>query len=300
VCTTLLMLIAAVGLAACVTTGPPATPATVTFADPPVAAAQIGAEDLQALETFYESAFGLKEVGSIPGAVMLNFGETVHAARSNPSPQIAIMGDARYAHDPVAHLVFAVADMQATVSAIEAAGGRIGSIRRSGKNGPIIRVSATDPTGNALELVPTPATKLATPPSLAMPATVAFARVSLHAIQLGAWNVALAEKFYQSAFGLKEVDRVPWGVMLNSGETVQAAKSNPGPQIVLMRPNYRAVGVIPHLILAVTDMQAAAAVIQTAGGCITSMARFGQNGLIIGVALDPAGNRLELVQPPAR
>jgi predicted enzyme related to lactoylglutathione lyase len=325
--TSLLALIATVGPVGCVTIEPPVTPATVASAGISTDAVQIGAVDVPDLEKFYKSAFGLKEVDRIPGAVMLNFGETERAAKSNPSPQIVIMHrphDAKYGiFDTVPHLILAVTDMQPTVSAIEAAGGRINSMHRFGNNGPPIDVVAVDTSGNRLELVqrPTPVTNLATLPSVATPATPAFAGVSLDAVQIAAWNVPLVEKFYQSAFGLNEVDRNPWAVRLDLGEPGQAAKSDPSPQIVITRPSRVIFDVVPHLIFAVTDMQAAVSAIEGAGGCITSMARFGQNGqatlrvildhrdfchidvrqfgkngLIIGIAADPAGNRLELVQ----
>jgi predicted enzyme related to lactoylglutathione lyase len=56
---------------------------------------------------------------------------------------------------------------------------------------------------------------------------------------------------------------------------------------------------VPHLILSVTDMDATAAAIQAAGGKLLGKPRaFGHTGMIIGMAVDPAGNRLELIQQP--
>jgi len=56
-----------------------------------------------------------------------------------------------------------------------------------------------------------------------------------------------------------------------------------------------------HLIFNVTDAAATAAAVKAAGG---SMDRepmpFGNTGIVIGIAADPAGNRIELIQRPQR
>lgn len=135
-------------------------------------------------------------------------------------------------------------------------------------------------------------------------AGTAVAGVSLDAARIGAVDVPALEKFYESAFGLREVLRLQrpgmLEVMLNFGDTVQAAKSNRSAQIVIMhRPTNAIHDTVPHLILDVTDMEATAAAIQAAGGHMEGKPRpFGKTGMIIGLARDPAGNRLELIQRP--
>ncbi|MEJ0008445.1 MAG: hypothetical protein WDM77_19305 [Steroidobacteraceae bacterium] len=58
-------------------------------------AARVGAVDVAALARFYQAAFGLQEVNrlELPGRleIMLNFGDSVAAAKANPAAQIVIM-----------------------------------------------------------------------------------------------------------------------------------------------------------------------------------------------------------------
>jgi predicted enzyme related to lactoylglutathione lyase len=139
-----------------------------------------------------------------------------------------------------------------------------------------------------------------------MLAGAAMAGVSLDAARIGAVDVPALAKFYQSAFGLQEVNRLQFRdmieIMLNFGDTVQAAKSNPSAQIVIMhRASDTLPDTVPHLILNVTDMGATAAAIEAAGGHMDGKPRpFGKTGMVIGLARDPAGNRLELIQQPKR
>ena len=137
-------------------------------------------------------------------------------------------------------------------------------------------------------------------------AGAALGGATLDAARIGAMDVPALEKFYEAAFGLKEVNRLQLPgmleVMLNFGGTEQAAKSNPSAQIVIMhRASDALADPVPHLILDVTDIKAAAAAIEAAGGHMEGKPRpFGKTGLVIGLARDPAGNRLELIQRPRR
>jgi predicted enzyme related to lactoylglutathione lyase len=137
-------------------------------------------------------------------------------------------------------------------------------------------------------------------------ASAAAAGVSLNAARVGAEDVQALANFYESAFGMQEVNRLQFPgmleIMLNFGGTVQAAKGNPRPQIVIMHRASNAIDdPVPHLIFNVTDMTATAAAIQAAGGQMNGKPRpFGKTGIVIGLARDPAGNRLELIQQPKR
>jgi predicted enzyme related to lactoylglutathione lyase len=140
-----------------------------------------------------------------------------------------------------------------------------------------------------------------------LPGQPALADVSLNAGRIGAQNVPAVAKFYEDAFGLKEVNRinVPGGnveIMLNFGDTAQAAKANPNAQVVIMhRPSDDIKDPVPHLIFNVSDLTATAAAVQAAGGMMQGKPRpFGHTGMLIGFAVDPAGNRLELIQQPRR
>lgn len=141
----------------------------------------------------------------------------------------------------------------------------------------------------------------------ALAAGVAGAGVTLNSARLGAEDVVALGKFYESAFGLKEVNRLAFGggqveIFLNFGDTVDAAKANTQAQIVLMhRDSDELKDPVPHIIFNVTDMAATVAAVKAAGGSVDGEPRpFGNSGLVIGFATDPAGNRIELIQPAKR
>ena len=124
-------------------------------------AARVGAVDVAALAKFYEAAFGLQEVNrlALPGhlEIMLNFGDSVAAAKASNTPQIVIMHrDSDDLKDSVPHMILNVTDLAATSAAITAAGGKIeGKPVAFGKSGMLIGF-ATDPVGNRLELIQQP------------------------------------------------------------------------------------------------------------------------------------------------
>lgn len=132
---------------------------------------------------------------------------------------------------------------------------------------------------------------------------VSQAGISLDAGRVGGTDVAALAKFYESAFGLKEVRRLQFPgvleIMLNFGDSVEAAKANSNAMIVIMhRANNDVKDPVPHLIFNVTDIDATVAAITAAGGKVLSKPRkFPGTGDVIGMALDPDGNRLELIQP---
>ena len=134
-----------------------------------------------------------------------------------------------------------------------------------------------------------------------MLAANAHAGVTLAAARIGAVDVAGVAKFYQSAFGMYEIMRLDnpgiKEIMLNFGNTVEAAKANQNPWIVIMGRTSDDVKEVPHLVLYVTDMKATVAAVKAAGGTVEGEPRaFGDAGMIVGFAVDPAGNRMELIQ----
>jgi predicted enzyme related to lactoylglutathione lyase len=135
-------------------------------------------------------------------------------------------------------------------------------------------------------------------------ASGAKAGASLMGGRVGAEDVPALAKFYEAAFGLKEINRLVFPgmteIMMNFGDSVDAAKKNPNAQIVLMHRESNSVkDAIPHLILTVTDIAATAAAVKAAGGTMDGEPRpFGKTGMVIGIAIDPAGNRVELIQQP--
>jgi predicted enzyme related to lactoylglutathione lyase len=135
-------------------------------------------------------------------------------------------------------------------------------------------------------------------------ASAAHAQVTLNSVRVGAKDTAALAKFYQAAFGMQEVNRIesPGGaeIFVNFGATTDAAKANKSEPIVIMhRDSDDLKDPIPHVILNVKDMAATVAAIKAAGGSMAGDPRpFGNTGIVIGMAMDPAGNRLELIQRP--
>ena len=134
--------------------------------------------------------------------------------------------------------------------------------------------------------------------------SAAQADVSLNAGRVGAEDVAATAKFYEAAFGLKEVNRLEFPgsleIMMNFGDSVVAAKANHNAQVVVMhRASNSIKDPVPHLVLNVSDVRATAAAVKAAGGTMQGEPReFGKTGIMIGIAIDPAGNRVEMIQQP--
>jgi predicted enzyme related to lactoylglutathione lyase len=137
-------------------------------------------------------------------------------------------------------------------------------------------------------------------------AGVIHAGITLDSARVGGEDAVALGKFYELAFGLKEVNRLtfPGGteIFLNFGASVDAAKANKAAEIVIMQSKPGAsADAVAHLIFDVTDVAATAAAVQAAGGKMDGDPKpFGTTGLVIGFAIDPAGNRIELIQRPQR
>ena len=135
-------------------------------------------------------------------------------------------------------------------------------------------------------------------------ASAALAQVTLNSVRIAAKDTVALAKFYAAAFGMQEVNRidVPGGpeVFVNFGATAEAAKANKSEPIVIMhRESDDAKDPIAHVILNVKDMSATVSAIKAAGGSMAGDPRpFGNTGIVIGIAIDPAGNRVELIQRP--
>ena len=135
-------------------------------------------------------------------------------------------------------------------------------------------------------------------------ASAAPAQVTLNSVRIGAKDSVALSKFYEAAFGMQEVNRidVPAGpeIFVNFGATVDAAKANKSEPIVIMhRDSDELKDPIAHVILNVKDMAATVAALKAAGGTMTGDPKpFGNTGVIIGIAIDPAGNRIEMIQRP--
>lgn len=132
-----------------------------------------------------------------------------------------------------------------------------------------------------------------------------FAQVTLNSVRIGAADTVALAKFYETAFSMQEVNRIeaPAGpeIFVNFGATADTAKANKGLPIVIMhRESDATKDPIAHVILNVINMSATVAAIKAAGGTMDGDPRpFRNTGIVIGIAVDPAGNRIELIQRAA-
>src|SRR3954469_23968468 len=102
-------------------------------------------------------------------------------------------------------------------------------------------------------------------------AGAANAQVTLNSVRVGAKDTVALAKFYQSAFGMQETNRINAAggpeIFVNFGATADAAKANKSEPIVIMhRDSDDLKDPIPHVILNIKDMTATVAAIKAAGG----------------------------------
>jgi predicted enzyme related to lactoylglutathione lyase len=133
-------------------------------------------------------------------------------------------------------------------------------------------------------------------------AQAAHAQVALDSVRIAAKDTVTLAKFYLAAFGMQEVSRIEnkggTEVFVNFGETVEAAKANKNPLMILFhRDSDDVKDPIPHVIFIVKDMAKTVAAVKAAGGTMTGEPRPFQ-GIVLGFVIDPVGNRIELVQRP--
>jgi predicted enzyme related to lactoylglutathione lyase len=154
-----------------------------------------------------------------------------------------------------------------------------------------------------------PFLKIAALASLAGLSLVAQADVTLNGVRVGAKDVPAAAKFYQSAFVMQEVQRIQTPqmieIMLNFGATADAAKANRalrgGDIVIMQRASDDAKDELPHIVFNVTDMAGTVKALKAAGGKMEREPfEFGKSGILIGMASDPAGNQIELIQQPTK
>jgi lactoylglutathione lyase len=135
---------------------------TSVQADVSVLAVRLGAKDVVALAKFYDAAFGLKQidhVGEPPTEIIMRYGATMAAAKSGSSPEFLVQRrEPGAADDAIAHAIFHVSDIGATVAAAKAAGGTVKSDVASVPIGgtPIKIATLVDPDGNVLEVMELP------------------------------------------------------------------------------------------------------------------------------------------------
>ncbi len=133
----------------------------------------------------------------------------------------------------------------------------------------------------------------------------AHAQVSVMAVRLGAKDVVALAKFYDTAFGLKQIDQVgnpPTEIIMRYGANAAAAKAGTSPEFLVEK---RADGVAPdamaHAIFQVPDVASSVAAVKAAGGTVRGdvvSAPIGNITVEIAMVVDPDGNVLELMELP--
>jgi predicted enzyme related to lactoylglutathione lyase len=135
--------------------------------------------------------------------------------------------------------------------------------------------------------------------------TWVHADVTVLAVRLGAKDVVALAKFYDAAFGLKEIDRVgqpPTEIIMRYGATVAAARTGSSPEFLVARRDSSAPNdPITHAIFHVSDIGAAVLAAKAAGatmkGAVASVS-IGGMALKTATLVDPDGNGLELMELP--
>ena len=133
----------------------------------------------------------------------------------------------------------------------------------------------------------------------------ARAEVSVMAVRLGANDVVKLAKFYEAAFGLKEIDRVGTPVteiIMRYGATVAEAKAGGSPEFLLLKREATATkDPMHHAILRVSDIKASVAAAKAAGAKVdrdVASVPIGGTPIKIAMLTDPDGNALELMELP--
>jgi predicted enzyme related to lactoylglutathione lyase len=133
----------------------------------------------------------------------------------------------------------------------------------------------------------------------------AQAEVTVMAVRLGANDVVALAKFYETAFGLKEIDRVgepATEIIMRYGATVAEAKAGTSPEfLVQKREAGGAKDPIHHAIFRVSDIAATVAAAKAAGATLEAdvvTVPIGGAPIKIAMLVDPDGNALEIMELP--
>ena len=135
--------------------------------------------------------------------------------------------------------------------------------------------------------------------------TCIHADVAVLAVRLGAKDVVALAKFYDAAFGLKQIDSVgqpPTEIIMRYGATVAAAKAGSSPEFLVQnREPGAANDPMPHAIFHVSDVGATVAAAKAAGATMKGdVASVPIGGMPVKIAtmVDPDGNVIEIMELP--
>jgi predicted enzyme related to lactoylglutathione lyase len=134
----------------------------------------------------------------------------------------------------------------------------------------------------------------------------AQADTTVLAARLGANDVPALAKFYQTAFGFKEIDHVgepPTEIIMRYGDSVAAAKAGSSPEFLVAKREAGAKpGEIAHAVFRVSDIAAAVAAAKAAGATVrgdVASVPIGGTPIKIATMVDPDGNVLEIMELPS-
>jgi predicted enzyme related to lactoylglutathione lyase len=135
--------------------------------------------------------------------------------------------------------------------------------------------------------------------------TAAHADVTVMAVRLGADDVVALARFYEAAFGFKEIDRVGdpvTEIIMRYGATVAEAKAGTSPEfLVQKREGGAAKNPMHHAIFRVSDIAATLVAAKVAGATLEGdvvTVPIGGAPIKIAMLVDPDGNALEIMELP--
>ena len=133
----------------------------------------------------------------------------------------------------------------------------------------------------------------------------AQADVTVMAVRLGADDVIALARFYETAFGFKEIDRVgnpATEIIMRYGTTVAEAKAGTSPEFLVQKREGDAVkSPMHHAIFRVSDIAATVAAAKAAGATMEGdivTVPIGGAPIKIAMLVDPDGNALEIMELP--
>ncbi|HET9161458.1 MAG TPA: VOC family protein [Caulobacteraceae bacterium] len=132
-------------------------------------------------------------------------------------------------------------------------------------------------------------------------AAAAEPMVGVRSVRVGAADVPKAAAFYQAVFGLKEVGRNERPglveIIMNWGATVDEARAARTPKVVIINQPAAAKAPVSNIVLRCTEIQTIVARARANGGTIErEPTKSATSGAMIAFVVDPAGNRIELIQ----
>ena len=135
-------------------------------------------------------------------------------------------------------------------------------------------------------------------------AALAHADVTVMAVRLPAKDVVALAKFYDTAFGLKQIDQVgqpPTEIIMRYGATAAAAKAGSSPEFLIEHRDGVTASSQAHAIFRVSDIAATVAAAKGAGAKVQgeiATVPIGGAPIKIATVVDPDGNVLELMELP--